>query len=304
MPTKRKKKSSLAARRNMKGYIFILPWFIGFVFLFARPLFSALRYSFYTITFKQPIEYTFAGLSYYQEAFIKDTNFLPNLGSALEAMLYEVPLILAFSLAIAYILNSDFIGVTAFKSIFFLPVIIASGIAITLIRGDAYASEITESVTTVGMFGGSSGMEAILIKANVPASIVSFIQEIIDTIFDLTWKSGIQILVFLAAFKSIPKSFYEASQIEGATGWESFCKITFPMISPMLLTNIVYTIIDTFTDQSNPVINYINSVMSSQSGKMDISYSSALSWIYFVIVFAIIMLVYWIVNRRVNYYNE
>lgn len=298
-----KKRPSWEKRRIRNGYIFILPWLFGFVFFFFRPLMSAVQYSLNEINFKQPIEFDFVGMDLYQQAFVEDTNFLPALGNSLLALLYEAPLIIAFSLTVAYILSHNFFGATAFKAIFFLPVIVASGIAFTLMQGDSFASQLGSSVTTSAMFG-TSGIADILSQAGLDISIVSFIQSVVDRIFNLTWKSGIQILVFLSAFKSIPKSYYEASQLEGATGWESFCKITFPMISPMLVTNVVYTIIDTFTDFSNPMIVYINGVLSNQSGRMDISYGSALSIIYFAIIFAIIIVVYLLINSRVSYYNE
>ncbi|MBQ8732634.1 MAG: sugar ABC transporter permease [Oscillospiraceae bacterium] len=298
-----KKRPSWEKRRIRNGYIFILPWLFGFIFFFFRPLMSAVQYSLNEINFKQPIEFDFVGLEFFQKAFVDDIYFLPTLSNSLTSLLYEAPLIIAFSLTVAYVLSHRFFGATAFKSIFFLPVIVASGIAFTLMQSDSYASQLGSSVTTAAMFG-AKGIGDLLSQAGLDVSVVSFIQSVVDRIFNLTWKSGIQILVFLSAFKSIPQSYYEASQLEGATGWESFCKITFPMISPMLITNIVYTIIDTFTDFANPMIVYINGVLSSQSGRMDISYGSALSIIYFMVIFAIIIVVYAIINRRVSYYNE
>lgn len=300
---KKRKRASFEAIKQRTGYLFLLPWMVGFVFLFMRSLLGTIRYSFYEVKLGEKIEYTFRGLDFFKKAFVEDVNFLPNLSNSLLSMLYDVPLIIVFSLAVAFVLNKKFFGVNLFKSLFFLPVIIASGVAITIIRGDSFSQVINNSVTTSSMFESNS-LADILLRANISPQIVSFLEGIINRLFNLTWKSGIQILIFLAAIKSIPRSFYEASSIEGASRWESFCKITFPMISPMLVTNLIYTIIDTFTDYSNPVIVYIDSLMGNRFGRMDISYSSALSLIYFVIVFVIIIIVYFISNRRALYYVE
>ncbi|MDD4366075.1 MAG: sugar ABC transporter permease [Eubacteriales bacterium] len=300
---KKRRKMSLERKKRRNGFLFTLPWLIGFVFLFSRPLIETIRFSFYEITLGEEIKYVFSGFDYYKRAFVEDANFLPYLSTSLTSILYDVPLIIVFSLTIAYILNKKFFGSNMFKSLFFLPVIIASGVAITIIRGDAYSNIISSAVTTSSLFKSSS-MTDILIKANFNPQFISIFDNIINRLFNLTWKSGIQILIFLSAFKSIPESFYEASSIEGATGWESFCKITFPMISPMLLTNIIYTIIDTFTDLSNPVINYVNGLMGNRAGNMDISYSAAISLIYFIAVFAIIIIVYKLTNRYTFYQTE
>lgn len=291
-----KRKLSYEKKKRRYGYLFIAPWFIGFVFLFLLPILQSIRYSISDIRLVNGLSIKFAGLSYYEKALVKDAEFLPRLGEALSDMLYQVPLVLVFSLAIAFVLNGKFRGATFFKSVFFLPVIVASGVVITIVQGDAFAQVMNNAQAASSMYRATS-ITAVLLDMGLDAQLVSSLEVITGNIFNLTWKSGIQILIFIAAFKSVPGGLYEASTIEGATAWETFWKITFPLISPMILTNLIYTIVDTFTDYSNPVIQYV----ATNSQKVELSFSAAMSWIYFAIVGTIMAVVYIIVNRKVFY---
>ena len=296
---RKNKKLSYAKKRERYGYLFILPWLIGFVFLFLRPLINSTIYSFSSIKLNHDIELQFAGLRYYMKAFVTDPNYLPKLAISLKDMAYQVPLILIFSLAVACVLNNKFEGALFFKAIFFLPVIIASGVVMSVISGDEYAQLMNSSLASSSLLGSDSVTE-LLINSGLDTRIVTAITKVTGDIFNLAWKAGIQILIFLSAFKSISPSIYEAAAIEGANGWESFWKITFPLISPMLLTNLIYSIIDIFTDYENPGRLYI----SDEAAKVNISYSAAMSWIYFIITFSIIMVIYFVVNKKVFYYID
>ena len=134
-----------------------------------------------------------------------------------------------------------------------------------------------------------------------------FSQDVIDvlipfaySIFTLVWSSGVPILMFLASLQTVPGALYEVAEIEGASGWEAFWKITFPSISPMLLMNTVYIIADYFTTSSNPVIRMIN----EQTANMRFEYASGLSWMYFIVVGAIIAVVLALIDRYVVYTVE
>ena len=127
--------------------------------------------------------------------------------------------------------------------------------------------------------------------------IVNMISAVISDVFNLTWKSGLQIVLFIAGLQSVSGQLYEAADVEGASAWEKFWKITFPMVMPILIVNLIYTIIDNFTDYGNSVMNYITSI----GRDLDFSYSSALSWIYFIMIGTVIGIVYAIVNKRVTY---
>ncbi len=286
-------------KRQRYGYLFILPWLIGFIYFFLAPLVNSARYSLSDIRLDNNVELKFAGIKYYVKAFVTDPNYMPKLTESLRDMAYQVPLILVFSLAVACILNNRFRGAGFFKALFFLPVIIASGVVMSVISGDEYARMMNSSLASSSLFGADS-ITQFLVNSGLNARTVAALTKITGDIFNLAWKAGIQILIFLSAFKSISPAMYEAAEMEGANGWERFWKITFPLISPMLLTNVIYTIIDIFTDYSNPVIRYI----ADEAAKVNISYSAAMSWIYFVITFAVMAAVYLIVNKKVFYYID
>jgi ABC-type sugar transport system permease subunit len=198
--------------------------------------------------------------------------------------------------------------------IFFLPVIIASGIVITVMQSSGMDASLS---TSMGTSAGSSTdpstdtsgsvyvfqvnhMAVLLYQSGLSDRIVFYLLNVISQIFDIAWQSGVQILLFLAGLQSIPKSFYEASYLEGATGWEVFWKITFPLISPITLVCIVYTIIDSFSSPKNPVIGQI----FSEFALLNITYSATLSWIYFVIISIVLAIVVRLIARKVVYMED
>lgn len=140
----------------------------------------------------------------------------------------------------------------------------------------------------------STGLDAVLTAINLPEFVSEFMVSAISGIFDMLWDGGVQILIFLAALQGVPSQLYEAANVEGATAWESFWKITFPMISPMVLISVIYTIIDSFTNYSNPVMKLI-----SREGinNMRYSYACAMSWIFFTFVILLVAIVYGLLNH-------
>jgi ABC-type sugar transport system permease subunit len=297
---KAKKPLSYERKKKYYGYLFILPWLVGAVFLFLRPLFSSVRLSLHLISLKDGVNLSFAGLRYYREAFVSDPEYAQRLAQALGSMLYEIPMIMVFSIAVGWVLSKSFRGGAMFKSLFFLPVIVASGVVIQIVRGDELARAMNDSTAAGSLFMASS-MGDILRSFNVPRQAVGYLIAATSNLFNLTWKSGVQILIFISAFKSISPQIYEACRMEGATGWESFWKVTFPLVSPMIMTNLVYTIVDSFTDLSNPVVEHIQRY--AQQGALGLSYGSAMSLIYFAIIFACLGIAYRLINRHVFYYN-
>jgi ABC-type sugar transport system permease subunit len=211
-------------------------------------------------------------------------------------MIYQVPVIVIFSLFIAIILNQKFFGRTFVRATFFLPVIIASGVVISIIKGD-FLSQAMMSTTSVSHLFSTTFLNSLLSESGIPYSLTSLITTTVDNMFELIWKSGIQILIFLAGLQTIHVSQYEAAKIEGATGWEIFWKITFPMISPITILNVMYTIIDSFRDYSNPVINQI----ATSTQQLKLEFSLAMSWSYFAFVIFVIACVYVVINRYVFY---
>jgi len=286
-------------KKSIAGFLFVLPWLLGFVFIVARPLINSIGYAFSDTTITtEGMELDFAGLTYFIKAFRSDLKFPQYLTSQLSSLLYTVPIIIAFSLFMAVILNQDFRGRTLARAIFFIPVVVGSGGIIISYMDDQISSTLISGSRSQMLFSsGSFSMTEVLLEAGISDEIVGIISSVISNVFDLTWKSGLQIVLFIAALQSVSPQLYEAADVEGASAWEKFWKITFPMVMPILLVNLIYTIIDNFTDYSNSVLRYITSIGSD----LDFSYSSALSWIYFIIITLIIGIIYFIVNKRTNY---
>lgn len=292
---KKRKGLSLTQRNNMVGYGFIAIWFIGIVFFFVIPALHTLIYSFSDVTVsKSGMETAWIGLENYHKALRVDPNFVRNLVTSLGAMVAQVPIVVLFSMFIAVVLNQKFKGRGLARVLFFLPVIIASGISIQILSANGMSTDVSGN-DTMFMFRVSlfpEGMEG--------NGILLYIQTLINQIFNITWKSGIQILLFLSGLQTVPSSFYEVSGLEGATPWEEFWKITFPLLSPYSLLCVVYTIIDTFTDSSNQVMVLIKTYFDS----FEYGVSSAMSWIYFIVILIVILLVNKIIFKNVVYMED
>ncbi len=301
-------------KKGLYGYGFVGLWAIGTLWLFIVPVITSLWYSLCDVALydkKEALEHgmTKAGLftewnnfDNYIKAFTIDTDFPQMLSKSLLEILPQAAVILIFSLFIAVILNQKFRGRTLARAIFFLPVLIATGPVISVINGDMTSQGISDAAQFSTLFKTdlvSELMEFIGIY-NINQNFTDFIQNITSNVLNLVWNSGIQILIFLSALQNIPPSAKEAANMEGATAWEFFWKITFPIISPMILANLVYTIIDAFVSTDNEVMQYV----LDQLHLWEYGYSAALAWIYFAIVGAVLGIVCFVVNRFVYYENE
>lgn len=283
--------------KSLAGYEFIALWLVGVVVFFLLPFIEAVRYSFSDITINPgEVILKWVGWQNYNTVLLVDTEFLPAFTSTLISVVVKTPLIVLFSLFIAIILNQKFRGRTFFRAIFFLPVIISSGVVIRLMNED--------SLLTMLMSGDRSSMmfdlvtvKELLNNLGLGATISDYISNLVNEIFNLTWYSGIQILIFLAGLQSISPSLYEVSKVEGATPWDDFWKVTIPMISPMILVNFLYTIIDNFINYSNPVFAYIQEVQ----GKIRFAEASTMALLCFVVTLLLVGLIYWIMNRKIYY---
>ena len=287
-------------KKSLAGFLFITPWMIGFLGLFLRSILSSMIYSVCSTTITTSgLQLDFIGFSGYEKAFISDPYFLKYLVSQVGSMLYNTPLILGFSLFVSTILAKNFKGRTVFRAIFFLPVIMGSGLILSIMSGDTMSQSVLSGARSSMLFESSS-LQDLLLEAGIRRDLVESFMKINTEVLNLVWKSGLQILLFIANLKAIPNQLYESARVEGATSWESFWKITFPMISPIIILNMVYTIIDSFTDYSNVIMMYILNFGRS----LNFSYSSSLSWIFLMVVFLTVGLAYIIVNKWIVYSEE
>lgn len=254
----KKRKSSLLRRREYYGYFFIFPLIIGVLFIFIPNLYHTLQYSVSSLELgKKGYDAAFEGFSQYKAAFTKDANFVPYLVTELKSFLTDVPIITIFSMFIAVLLNGKFHGRTAARLIFFIPVILSTGI-ISSIESSTDLLANVEAGMTSSDTSLVSGLSNMLLQMNLPKFIIDIIGSAISGIYSVVQRSGMQIFILLTGLQQIPNSLYEAAQVEGCNGWESFWKITFPMMGPHIRISIVYTIVDLTSRTDTVLAKYIN----------------------------------------------
>lgn len=307
-------KISYERKKHLYGYGFVGLWAVGTIWLFIIPVIKSLVYSLtdaknYDRADALAMGYTVPGIhgpwnnfGNYVKAFAGDPKFPQDLVGSIGQIIPQAFVIMVFSLFIAIILNQKFRGRTLARAIFFLPVLIATGPVISVINGDMASQGISGATQFSTLFKTdlvSDLLEFVGIY-NINPKFTTFIEDITSNILNLVWNSGIQILIFLSALQNIPPSAKEAANMEGATSWEFFWKITFPMISPMILANLVYTVIDAFVSTDNKVMQYV--LTMQRYGEY--GFSAAMAWIYFAVIGGILGIIVAIVNRFVFYENE
>ena len=292
---------TIEKKRAFTGVLLISPWLVGLILFFLYPLISELVYSFRNVSFQPGGGLSIAPLkegiwSNYLRAFTKDPDFLQKFWDSLRQMVLLSPCIVIFALFMAAVLNQKFRGRLLMRALFFLPVIIATGLISEIIRQSL--TDVARGGSAEANLFNSTVLAQLMIESGLPSALVNFLTGLINNIVDLVWKSGIQILIFLAGLLSISSTYYEVAQVEGATAWESFWKITFPLISPYILVNLVYTVVDSFTSYDNQVMRYIVSVNYTN---INFSYAAALYWLYFAVVLVLIAILYGVASRRIHY---
>ncbi len=292
---------SMRQRENVYGYIFILPFILGFLLFVLAPVIQSVILSINEVTITQTgFETNYIGFENYYFALRVHADFFRQLVEVMGVMLLNVFWILVFSFFAALLLNQKFKGRLIFRVIFFLPVVLASGVILQLEVQDYMMGVIGGEVQETYSFIDFQALSTFLTYLQVPEKFMEYIALAVDGISSIINASGIQILIFLAGLQSISPSLYEASEVEGATAWENFWLITLPMVSPLILTNIIYTIIDFFTSTSNTLIQLIRNTTFQGAG---FGVSAAMSWIYFGAICLILGIVYLIFNRLVFYHD-
>lgn len=293
----KRRSSSFERKRARAGLFFVAPFILGLALFFVKPLIDTVRYSFCTlqVNYEAGFQTTFEGLRYYRQMFLSDPDFLLNIQSVLTKLLVRVPTVIVFSIFAALLLNREFRGRLFFRAVFFLPVVVMSGAVASLVRSDS---------TAMSMMGNTSGgmaaldmtvLNDLLSSTSLGEGFSSFLSTAVSSVVDISWVSGVQILLCLAGLQSISPSLYEAAKMEGASSWSEFWKITFPMCMPILFLVVIYTIIDSFTDPDNAVIKMISTQAFSN---FQYSYASAVAVVYSLAVLILIVLVTLLIGRR------
>ena len=286
------KNLSLDKRMAKHGWVFISPLLIGFVFIYLEVIVQSILFSFADIApGDTSFGMTWVGWEHYYTALFVETDYARNLVNAMLQILYNVPLIIIFSLFVATLLNQKMRGSSVFRAIFFIPAVLVTGAIAASTSGNALANAMNglEGIST-GATGSATftmqDFQNLFGGTVLNNTLYNYILGIINNIFNVVNQCGVQILIFIAGLQSINPSVYEAASIEGANGWDCYWKITFPLIGPMIYVNAVYTVVDSFTGSRNAIMNAVYSLGISQS---KIGYASAYAWMYFVVILAVLL---------------
>lgn len=299
------KSGSLLRRRDSFGLVFLTPWLIGFLMFFLYPFLRAVLLSLQKVTFLSDGGFStaFIGVDNYLVALTKDEKFLPLAAGSILDLFINVPVCLIFSFFVAVLLRQKFRGNSLVKAIFFLPVILGTGVFLSVqtdtsaVSGMALDSAMQEGIGSMQMLQ-SMKLVNILQDIGIPASVTEYITGPVDRIYNVISLSGVQIFIFLAGLNAISPSVYEAAYIEGASGWVAFWKITFPMVSPVIVVNVVYSLIDNFTMSTNETMTYI---FDTAFSNFDYGLSSAMAWLYCLVLAIIVGIAMLVISKRVVY---
>jgi len=319
-PKKKKKRaSSLDRIKARSGWLFVLPFVIGFVVVYLPIVWESIYFSFTEIKTLPGggYEAIWVGFANYSNALFEDADFVLILTGGITRLIFDIPAIVIFSLFMAILLNQKMTGRTVFRAIFFVPVILATGIIDRIDNSNnSLLDQMTNTARTISTASvgatesgstDTTGVEIISAldfyrlfegMQGVPPAMVETIVRMVNDIYQIVNRSGVQMLIFLGGLQSISPSIYESAYMEGASAWEAFWKITFPMISPMIFVAAVYTVIDSFTSKDNAVMDLIDWVYNEPGGQ---TISSAMAWLYFLIVILMIAVVGLIVSSFVFY---
>lgn len=309
---KKGKSVSLDVRKARAGWFFVLPFLLGFILIYLPIVYDSLKYSFNEIKILQGGGYSlnFVGWENYQEALFVDPGFVQTLSSGIQQLIFDIPAIVIFSLFMAVLLNQKMLGRAAFRAIFFVPVILSTGLIASIDERNTlleYMGDTSATINDGSSTGGTDTSNDLISVMDigwlfgsmaVGQDLVIYVTQMVNNIYNIINRSGVQMLVFLAGLQSISPAVYESCSIDGASAWETFWQITFPMISPMILVNAIYTVIDSFTMSTNSVMTYISDVYSQAGGNV---VSSAMSWMYFLIVILLIAAVAGVLSAYIFY---
>lgn len=260
---------------GLEGYLFLLPWLLGTAMFVAYPMFQSLYMSFSKVSIAldgSGLRYEFAGWDNFKYAFISDNEFPIQMFVFLRETVLTIPITVIFALLVSVMLNQRFRGRMVYRTLFFLPVIFATGQVLTALFSQGQGEL---------PFAEQYHIVDVLYEV-LPVDIAEVLVGLIGKFVIILWFSGIQIILFLAGFKTIPASVYEAAQIDGVTPWESFWKITFPATVPFIFLNFIYTVVDQTANPFNPILGLISKNMANL--KTGFGYSSALGWLYSLIM--------------------
>ena len=266
------KRPGAAKRREaITGLMFVSPWIIGLCLFFAFPIFRSFQLCFVNVINMTDYKVEWAGLEHFKEIFETDAWYLKHFLTSMKEMLFQIPLTNVFAIFIAILINKKFPGRTVYRTVFFLPVILGSGFVMSQLLGQGVQGEAMETA------------ENLLLPAQVRIYLgpkfTAFITEFFSLITSVLWKCGVQIIIYLSGLQSVSPSLYEAARVDSATEWEMFWLITMPMLTPIMLLNLVYSLVDYFINSDNALFKHIQNIAFELN---EFENSSAMSWMFFL----------------------
>lgn len=283
---------SFEKKNKIEGLILVSPFIVGLILFFIYPLYVSVKLSFGKITSVQGFDIKWEGIQNYVYILTVDTKFVPIFISVVRDTLIKLPLTIVFSLIMAILVNKNIKGRGIYRAAFFLPFLLGTGIVLEqLIHMGA-----TTNLLSIENAGISSEMVEYL-GPQVSGAINSFFSVIVTVL----WNTGVQTLMFLSALQGIPLLLYESANVDGATAWEVFWKITLPMLLPIMLVNIIYTLADSFTNITNPIIKYTQQMAFRE---LKFPESAAIGVLYLVFVLVLVVIVFLILGRRGSLYES
>ena len=298
---KKRKNRGIETIKRRYGMAFTAPWVFGVIVFVLVPLITSFLYSVSTVTVASSgLKADFIGIKHYRNLLVSDANYVDMLVGSITGIFTSLPIIVALSLISAMILNQEFKGRLAMRAIFFLPVIFASDVVMSVMSGDTTSASLS---ATLNDMGGSSAaymeavdFSAILTRLNLPGELNTLMEEYLQETFNLIWSCGVQTLLFIAGLQTIPKQLYEVGKVEGATAWESFWYITMPMLSRVTMLVVFYTMIELFITKGTLVLTALNDMRNYAIYDR----TSAMLWLYFLAVGIVMGLIFLLYRRIVR----
>lgn len=307
----KKKGVSLASKKARMGWVFVSPFLAGFFLFYLVVIIDSIKFSFMNVQTLPEGGYVtkWVGMANYEYMLRTIGYFTVQMWDSVKNMLASLLILLLFSLFVAVMLNRKMKGRTVFRAIFFIPVILATGIiaksdAANNIQAVYSAIDIGEASTMIEDASSAFSVSGLLYFMEKAFSfspwVFDFVEAAANNVYGIINNAGVQILIFLSGLQSISPSLYEAAAMEGCSKWESFWKITLPMISPMILVNIIYTIVDSFTKYDNNVMR----IIQEQLLGADYGNAAAAAWVYFLIIAVLVFAILGVASRFVFYQNR
>lgn len=286
---KQKFKITMTTRHKLEGLFFVTPFIIGLMIFFLFPFFMSIKLSFGKVKNIVGFDVVWSGFGNYIKAFLMDVNFLPTFWKVVRNTLIQAPLIIVFALLIAILINKDIKGKGFFRTIFFIPFLLGTGEVMRQLLSQGVDKQV------LSLVNGNLIPKDILMYFG--PQVVKMVEDVFGLLVTVLWSCGVQILLFLSGLQGISPALYESAKVDGATQWEVFWKITLPMISPILLLNIIYTLVDSFTNIKNPILSYIQEYAFK---KVDFEYAAAMGWIYFSFIIIVVGVVFLVMKNYIH----